>query len=415
MKASRFNWVSRHVASGRRLLVNPLSGSADLLDADGDGLLLTGQDVGALDSEDAQAMVARGYLQAVPERDDELLDHLRAWEEEHFVPAVALHLGVNGTGQAPDLVALARSVEDRLVQRRPGVPAEVVLLARSIAPPPPSPDDLAVFAMKCRALGAGVTVVVTPSLLPLFDAVLAGRLADSVVFSARVEPGEDPATFARRLEIPLDELVYRRLPVTLELEVEAHTIAMLPALANEMIRRGWPIQENFHCRLMPAGGFGCDFGMVYPADVSLARRVLATFAAHPQTQFLHVEGWIGLRTLHELIWHGRMPAPSLHFCAVSRGLGVLTADGALQPCPRLAEVGAQESLRPFQCPQNEWLIGCARCRFLPACGGGCRLAAGGGAPVCPPAGELLEAATEAWLPELLAKADCAERREAPAP
>ncbi len=383
MRVSAFNWVSPPTPAGRCLLLNFLAGSADLIaDADA-GLFTAGEGLAALPAEERAALASRGYA---GEHDEAaLVERLARWEDAQRREMIGARLT-----QDTDLAAVERAVAIALAGRT----AASLMLIVDAPLPPALLEALAGRLRSWHDRGVPLGLSAAPEALTALMPAIAARLFERIIIPAELAAGETAAAFAARLDGPVDRLVYQRFSVTLELAIDERSVEKLPTIANELILRGWPIQSNFNGRLVPAEGAGCRFGRCHPNGHELARRVLAAFVNAPQCQFFGLDGWAGLAAVHALIWQGRLPRPGLRFCSAGAGLVVIESDGHHRSCPRTDE-NLSGSLGDA----------CRNCRFLLACGGGCRALAGAdGQPNCPPFEGLLAAAAEAWLPELEAKA-----------
>jgi|GEM_PF-2252579 len=409
MELATHNWVSTTERAGQRLALNLLTRAADLVAAE-DAPLFRGEISEPLSDAECDELVGRGYAFPSRSEEDRLLAAVDRLETTAARPVVVLHLGVPSARESgPD--AVARVLEENLPGTEGRIPVgELVVYGETVQETAPGAAEVGKLLDRARALGYATSVVVAAATIPRLESLLREPVPDLVVLAVPPHAVDQGEPFRSPVQETVIHLLDRGCQTRLDIRLDRQTIDCIVPFVHRLIARGWPMQENFTCSVAPAESLGCLFGQRYSLDPDLLPALFRTLGAHPETQFLSLDGWAGARTLHSLVWRGKPPMPSLRFCRVGEGLVFLSTNGDQLSCDDL--FGGRPRNRPATTGALAGLAtahrgACRDCRFFPACGGGCRreaLVRGAGRPTCPPMEDLFDVAVDGWMDELIERA-----------
>ena len=361
MYFSRFNYISDHEEDGQRLLMNFLSRSCDIVDEES---ALHFSEKKGVSAEEKEYATQRGYIFQDESEEKALLQKLYR-DELQKNPLFVVYVDTFDEKQ------LKECSEKVGKQKEP-----YILYSEKVR------DNLLCIDHFANSLKPHIITVREnlPAFEPLFMRNVVSKLTLIVPLMDFV--------FENDTESRIDTLIEYGTPVEIIVRLQKKDIGNLKPLMNYFIYKGWPFLENFTCNLEPYPNEGCIFGHWY-GDVDLARQVFVEYATHPQTEFCSMQNWVGVNTIHSLIWAGKPSHPSFHFCEASKGLTVVTDNGEV-PCPHMKS-------DKFETQNSE----CHTCMYALTCGGGCRLKAQSKKERCPPVKELIEASLKYYFSEFL--------------
>lgn len=368
MHLSRFNYVSDCERDGQRVLMNFLSQSCDIVDEE--SALYFSEKKGTLSKDEKEYAAERGYLFESEDEEVTVLKELYERELQSVKAISVVHLDTfDGKEDFKGLEKIRSHSKRSLVLYSENLLDTPVLHHFSDC----APDTI---------------VTISENLGSFEPLLLKGVISQVAVILPLAGSGSVPVE--EDTESLLDTLVEHGTAVEIIARVEKKDVKKVKSLMNYFIYKGWPFLENFTCSLEPENNEGCIFGYWY-TGVDLAEAVYQEYAAHPQTEFCSMEKWVGINPVHALIWTGKLPRPSFHFCEASKGLTVFTGDGEQLPCLNLAKTSEEE----FQ-KRNAH---CKECMYALSCGGGCKLKSKENG--CPPVKELIEVSLEHYFDEFL--------------
>lgn len=413
MYVSKFNYVSQYQADQQNLLINFLTRSADVIHQDDIAIFSHEQMYWGLCEDEERYLMERGYGFASEQQQEELVGKLRERAISDHIFAV--HLRTFDQANC-SFNLIAESLSNLLRQGVQKTGAELILYGETPLNQYPSLEEFEEFLSHYRTLSLYTKLVADPHVVAFLRPLLSKGLVDSLVIVYQPLRDDSHLTIPEDLERALNELTEENRRVTLDLRLNQGNVCKLKPIVNELIRKGWAFLENFECRLAPADNETCFFGYWYSSDLVLASRIFEVLETYPQTEFCSMEKWIGINNIYDLVWKGRLPRPSFHFCPASLGLFVFTSDGKVYPCPKLAEIStfsadAEAVLNLFQNEPEIVSPDCQGCKFIFSCGGGCRYKKSvldSSQWGCPPIKELLEVTLRAYFRELLEKSACLE-------
>ncbi|MBU7016466.1 MAG: hypothetical protein HXS44_03080 [Theionarchaea archaeon] len=364
MYFSRFNYVSDHEEDGQRLLMNFLSRSCDIVDEESASHFSEKKNVS---SEEREYALKRGYIFPDESSEKALLQELYKNELLNRKSLSVVYADTFDGG----LKEIAEKVKNQ---------TELVFY---------SEENLENLDIDSFNHSVRIHIITVHENLPVFDPFFKKKMASKVTLIVPVDP-----PFKEDTESRVDTLVEYGTPVEIIARLHKKDVKNLKQLMNYFIYKGWPFLENFTCNLEPSPNEGCIFGRWY-GDEDFARAIFEMYGAHPQTEFCSVQNWVGVNTIHSLIWGGKPSYPSSHFCEASRGLTGFMGDGSELPCPHVKS--------GFQAENPE----CHFCVYALTCGGGCKVKLK--ANRCPPVKELIEVSLEYYFVEFLKRIDFYEQ------
>lgn len=408
MYASQFNYVTDYEREHQKLLMNFLAGSADVIDSPNAFPFSGNVEDSELTSEEKDYLLERGYVFSGKDRESYILRELYEDELKTSVPTYVVRLDTfNVSKLRSSVIAPLITEMERKKGERPR--SELVLYRESSLDEFPVIHELEQLVSNCTSLNLSTKLVTTLEDLSLFDHLFTNELITDINLICSLSEWGNLFTFPCNTEASLDRLIEREKRVTVDVRLTREDVQLLKPLMNYFIYKGWPFLENFRCRLEPKDNEACIFGYWYNADVALAGEILKVFDTYPQTEYYSLEKWIGISTVATLIWKGRLPRPSFHFCGASKGLKVFTVDGSNFPCLKMAKATNESfskvkaNLEEFRLRNSMILSDCRGCRYALSCGGGCSYKAfseNGGRVCCPPIKDLIEVSLKAYFAEL---------------
>lgn len=411
MYVSKFNYVTDYEKDKQKLLLNFLTRSTDIIDSESADYFLDANGEGKLTSEDKSYLLERGYAFSGKDQEFQILRKLYENELKNTAPIYIVHFATFGNEHL-HFDKILKSINEMEGRRNEKSKAELFLYSGDSLNPSLNIHELEEFVGNCNSLNISTKLITTQKTFSFFQSLFTKGIVADITLISLLSELSDTSTFLDDTERFLDHLVEHGKKVTIDLRLNRKDVKKLKLLINYFIYKGWPFLENFECCLEPADNEACFFGYWYNTDIKLAKDIFKIFGSYPQTEFCSVEKWIGINNLYELIWKGRPPSPSFHFCNASRGLMVFTGDGNIFPCLKLAETARETFLKnkvkldEFRKRNGMILSDCKGCRYILSCGGGCSYKAilqNNARVCCPPIKDLIEIALEGYFDELLEK------------
>lgn len=377
MYVSRFNYVSDCEKDGKRILMNFLSRSCDVVDEESAVFFSENSEKkGVLSEEEKDYAAKRGYVFKSEHEELAVLNELYRNELQNSSTTAVAHVDTLD--------------EERFKAVLEKIPAQKELILYSENQPDWLDTSQALHQRGDSA--CNTTLVTTGENLQYFESLFNRKNRCIKVVLIVPVSGSGTCRIKEDTESLLDTLVESGIAVEICARLKEGDINYVKPLMNYFIYKGWPFLENFTCNLEPACNEGCIFGYWY-SDVNLVNKIFSEYTAHPQTEFCSMEKWVGVNPVQSLIWTGRPSIPSFHFCEASKGLTVFTGEGDV-PCLNLA--GKSGNFEEFRNRNASNIPQCQECVFALSCGGGCRLK-----ERCPPVKELIELSLEYYFDEFL--------------
>lgn len=434
LKPSKYNILTKVARTGDWVIVNPLSGSADLLSEAEAKRIRDG------DPEDAPELAERGYFvdPTLEERrfKEAYLDFLDARESEEiqlfFVPTYACNFACSYCYQAA-YENEARPLSDEVIdaffayvdKNFAGKDTYITLFGgEPLLPGKTYRAKLRRFALMAAERGIELAVVTNgfrlAEDLELFDDVRVREIQvtlDGVkeVHDARRPLGNGGGTFDSVVK-GIDAALERKISVNLRVVVDGDNLENLPELADFAIAKGWTRDPLFKTQI----GRNYELHSCQAASAKLLTRIeLATelsrlIREHPQVLEFHEPAFSVARMLAR---EGRLPDPLFDGCPGCKSEWAFDAAGGVYPCT--ATVGKPDERVGTFFPtadldedavaawQDRDILAIEKCRDCPAnllCGGGCGSVAKNAAgnllsPDCRPIPELIALGLDLYTSE----------------
>ncbi len=432
---SRHNVIARLPDSSDHVIANPLSGSADLLDAEEAAALIAGKPA------DEQTAVARGYLVDSAEEAQRYraayLDFVEARDQDEiqifFAPTYACNFACSYCYQseyAPTprtdtvdvIAAFFRYVDTTFRDRKKYL---TLFGGEPLLPHENHRATLQALIAGAAARNLDVAVVTNGyHLADYLDLLGQAHLREIQVTLdgiGAVHDGRRPlhgggATFERVVQ-GIDQALARDIPINLRMVVDRENLPGLVDLAHFASARGWTKHPRFKTQV------GRNYELHYCqvtqnrlySRLGLAEAFAALATAHPEVLDLHRPSYGLAKTLVET---GTLPEPVFDACPGTKTEWAFDATGRIYACT--ATVGKPgEALGTFypnvQLDEQQvahWqdrdvlaIPECKGCSMQLACGGGCASLAKNQtgrlhAPDCRPVQELLGLGMSLYRPAL---------------
>ena len=401
MQLSKHNILTRIHGDARWLLVNILSGQADILSA-GDGERLARGEV-----TDADSLAAKGYL-VDPEDEarryrQAYLDFVETRETDEiqlfYVPSYACNFGCSycyqdeyapppGGDGAAVLDAFFRYVDDTFAGRSKYV---TLFGGEPLLPSASARRTVERMVQETAARGLDLAIVTNGySLESYVDMLRAGRIREVQVTLDGPQPIHDArrglkgggGTF-ERVVAGVDACLAAGLPVNLRSVLDRDNVQAFAELAHFAIDRGWTENPNFktqigrnyelhHCQ--------SDRARLY-SRLELFQDLQRLVEQDPEILRFHKPAFSVARFLFE---RGELPAPLFDSCPACKTEWAFDYTGRIYSCT--ATVGKHDEILGTFWPERRlarervaaWeerdVLGIAQCSTCPsqlACGGGC--------------------------------------------
>jgi uncharacterized protein len=430
MRLSSFAILAPVPGSSQALLVQPLTGQAALLHADGAGALRRlGAGAALPASLDDRTLREAGFLVESDEEDRALrAAAIAEWAAEAektptqllVVPTFGCNLACTYCYQEtfdpagaslmrPEVVDAFFAYVDRHHAAERPRPFVTLFGGEPLRDTPAHHDRFARFLEGARARGLEVAAVTNGHDLAAFLPALSGGSVKEIQVTLdgprqvhdRRRPHASGAGTFDRIVAGIDGLVAAGVPVNLRVVVDRENLAALPELAALAAAKGWLD--------LPAGRFKTQVGRNYELfgcasrqrrealfdRVELWARYLQLAEAHPVLRRFHRPRFHGIGHLAET---GELPAPNFDACPATKKEWAFGPDGRLYGCT--ATVGHPAHVLGTFHPEiarddvalDAWrrrstlaIPACRACALAPVCGGGCGAVAWGreGTPLAP--------------------------------
>ncbi len=401
MQLSKHNILTQIHGDDRWLLVNVLSGQADILPANDGARLARGE------ITDPDALAAKGYLVFADEEArryrQAYLDFIAARDTDEvqlfYVPSYACNFGCSycyqdeyapapsGDGAAV-LDAFFRYVDDTFGDR-----AKYVTLfgGEPLLPNPSTRRTVESVVRETAARGVDLAIVTNGYWLESYvETLRKGRIREVQVTLDGPQPIHDArrmlkgggGTFSRVVD-GIDACLAAGLPVNLRSVLDRDNVAAFAELAHFAIDRGWTDNPNFktqigrnyelhHCQT--------ERSRLY-SRLELFQDIQRLIEADPEILRFHKPAFSISRFLFE---HGELPPPLFDSCPACKTEWAVDYTGKIYSCT--ATVGKQDEVLGTFWPERQlnaadvaaWeerdvlaIAQCAGCSSQLACGGGC--------------------------------------------
>lgn len=423
MELSRYNILSKVHGGDGYLLVNLLSGQADLLDADEGARLERGE------IRDDPELVEKGYVVDPAEEQKRYrrayLDFVKGRETDEiqifYVPTYACNFGCSYcfqdeyapppvTGQEEALTAFFSYVDDTFAERKKYV---TLFGGEPLLPSPSSRRVVERMVDETARRGLDLAIVTNAyNLVEYVPTLSRGRIREVQITLDGSEKVHDArrylkgggATF-RQVAAGVDACLAAGLPVNLRSVLDKQNVEAYGELAHYAIDQGWTesplfktqIGRNYelhHCQT--------ERDRLY-SRLSIFEDLFRLVKADPEILRFHKPAFAVSRYLFE---HGELPEPLFDSCPACKTEWAFDYTGRIYPCT--ANVGKEGEAVGTFFPERRldaalvepWeerdVVSnpqCRTCSVQLACGGGCGAVSknrdgGVGAPDCRPVKEL---------------------------
>lgn len=409
MYMSRFNYVGDYKKEQQRLLINFLSRSADIIDSDSADYFLSRIEDGKITDEERDYLLERGYIFSNKDQESQILKELYENELKISAPIYLMHLGTFSIEKL-NIHEILKKINEMERKRNEKIRPDLILYNENSLVQSQIIKEIEEFIKDCNSLNMNTKLITTPQTLSFFESIFTKGFVEDITLICSISEFGNSFSFPDKIERFLDQLIECKKNITIDVRLTQEDVKNLKSIMNYFIYKGWPFLENFESRLEPADNISCIFGYWYSFNMELPREIFEIFRTYPQTEFFSMEKWIGINNINALIWKGRLPSPSFHFCNASKGLIVFTGDGNILPCLKLAENtneafrGNKSKFKKFKQRNGMRLPDCQGCKYILSCGGGCsyeNFKQTKGKASCPPVRDLIEVSLETYFSELL--------------
>jgi len=387
MYLSKFNYVSDYERNKQRLLMNFLSQSADIVDSE--SARYFSEKKGTPSQKEKEYITERGYLFQSKDQESAILKELYESELRNARPTYVAHLDTFDGKE--DIRKISKKIR---ACRRGNNTGSLILYSENLLDNPVQLDQI---ISECSPHWNTTVTTIQENLL-YFEPLFNKRLISTLILMVSLSDFGNLIPFVENTELFLDWLIEQGTKVEIIARLQKKDVKNVKSLTNYFIYKGWSFLENFKCILEPEPSEGCIFGY-WHTHSDLVRAVFREYTNHPQTEFCSMEKWIGINTIHSLIWTGKLSRPSFHFCEASKGLTVLKGDEETIPCLKLVRTSGID-VEEFQSRNASTLPDCQDCTYTLSCGGGCSYTAKK-VGCCPPVKELIEVSLEHYFDEFL--------------
>ncbi len=401
LKPSRFNIISGLKDNSNYVILNLLSGNADIISA---------EELKALEQPNNPATATfkkRGYL-TDPEKEIisyrmAYMDFLEERDKEEvqlfFIPTYACNLNCSYCYQAPYLSG--SSVPDEKVtgaffdfseQLFSGRRKYVTLFGgEPLLPGKRHREFLSAFTEQCAASNTDIALVTNGYHLDDYLELLSKASIREIQLTLdgperihnKRRPHKDGSETFSRISSALDRCLQMGLRVNLRMVVDRENLDYLPEFARYAIEKGWTASPYFktqlgrnyelhHCHSEP--------GRIY-SRISMYEELYHLIKKHPEILEFHKPAFSVSRFLKD---KGTLPPPLFDACPACKSEWAFDYKGVIYPCTATVgkpgeELGRffpelqlnEEKIRQWQYRDVRAINECRDCALQMACGGGC--------------------------------------------
>jgi len=401
MRASRFNILSRVEGSDDHIIVNLLSGQADLITPE------EAEGLASPRGSFAERCLEKGYL-ADPVREEMLyrlrfIDFLEKRNQEEvqvfFVPTYTCNFSCSycyqsAYNRAPAKLSAEvfdgffRFLDVQLAGRRHYI---TLFGGEPLLPSPSYRASLSAFIERCGQRGVELAIVTNGYHLDSYFSTLKGAAIREIQLTL---DGTRAVHDARRplkggkpsfdvVVSNLEECLELGYPVNLRVVLDRENIGNLPALAAYAVEKGWTRHPLFKTQL----GRNYELHHCQTGNHSLYSRIdlykdlYHLIQQYPEITEFHRPAFSVTKFLFD---NGRLPDPLFDACPACKSEWALDHYGTIYPCTATVgkageEVGSfhpalvldQEAVRAWQGRDVAAIKECQDCALQLACGGGC--------------------------------------------